>query len=130
LTGLIDAIALRIIPEGFRVRKHELSSTHVLFVASEDTLKPEWLAKGKEIMDSLSEGRKMLEPMMYIGGAYKHSHLIELVEDLGGYILQKNIMQSEVVLLMLVPINDLTIVEKKRKNFSGSLQERPLQAVK
>jgi putative methanogenesis marker protein 17 len=53
LDRLIDAIALRIIPEGFRVRKHELSNTHVLFVASEDTLKPQWLAKGKEIMDSL-----------------------------------------------------------------------------
>ncbi|PWB51311.1 MAG: methanogenesis marker 17 protein [Candidatus Methanoperedenaceae archaeon] len=53
LDRLIDAIALRIIPEGFRVRKHELSNTHVLFVASEDTLKPEWLAKGQEIMDSL-----------------------------------------------------------------------------
>ena len=53
LDRLIDAIALRIIPEGFRVRKHELSNTHVLFVASEDTLKPEWLAKGKEIVDSL-----------------------------------------------------------------------------
>jgi len=53
LDRLIDAIALRIIPEGFRVRKHELSSTHVLFVASEDTLKPEWLAKGQEILESL-----------------------------------------------------------------------------
>ena len=53
LDRLIDAIALRIIPEGFRVRKHELSNTHVLFVASEDTLKPEWLAKGKEILESL-----------------------------------------------------------------------------
>lgn len=53
LDRIIDAIALRIIPEGFRVRKHELSNTHVLFVASEDTLKPEWLAKGKEIVDSL-----------------------------------------------------------------------------
>lgn len=53
LDRLIDAIALRIIPEGFRVRKHELSSTHVLFVASEDTLKPEWLARGQEMLDSL-----------------------------------------------------------------------------
>jgi len=53
LDRLIDAIALRIIPEGFRVRKHELSNTHVLFVASEDTLKPEWLARGQEMLDSL-----------------------------------------------------------------------------
>ncbi len=55
LDRLIDAIALRIIPEGFRVRKHELTGSHVLFVASEDTLKPEWLAKGKEILASLRE---------------------------------------------------------------------------
>ena len=53
LDRLIDAIALRIIPEGFRVRKHELSMSHVLFVASEDTLKPEWIAKAKEILKNL-----------------------------------------------------------------------------
>ena len=53
LDRLIDAIALRIIPEGFRVRKHELSSSHVLFVASEDTLKPEWIARAKDILESL-----------------------------------------------------------------------------
>ncbi len=53
LDRLIDAIALRIIPEGFRVRKHELSTSHVLFVASEDTLKPEWIAKAKEMLESM-----------------------------------------------------------------------------
>ena len=53
LDRLIDGIALRIIPEGFRVRKHELSTSHVLFVASEDTLKPEWIAKAKEMLESL-----------------------------------------------------------------------------
>lgn len=53
LDRLIDAIALRIIPEGFRVRKHELSTSHVLFVASEDTLKPEWIAKARDMLDSL-----------------------------------------------------------------------------
>ncbi|MCZ7356598.1 MAG: methanogenesis marker 17 protein [Candidatus Methanoperedens sp.] len=53
LDRLIDAIALRIIPEGFRVRKHELSTSHVLFVASEDTIKPEWIAKAREMLESL-----------------------------------------------------------------------------
>ncbi|HEY9206051.1 MAG TPA: methanogenesis marker 17 protein [Candidatus Methanoperedens sp.] len=53
LDRLIDAVALRIIPEGFRVRKHELSTSHILFVASEDTLKPEWIAKAKEMLASL-----------------------------------------------------------------------------
>lgn len=53
LDRLIDAIALRIIPEGFRVRKHELSTSHVIFIASEDTLKPEWIAKAREMLEAL-----------------------------------------------------------------------------
>ncbi len=68
----------------------------------------------------------MLEPVKYVGGVYKHNHLLELVEDLGGYILQKNIMQTEVVLLMLVPINDMPIVEAKARELLGKLTRAPL----
>lgn len=53
LDRLIDAVALRIIPEGFRVRKHELSTSHIIFVASEDTLKPQWIEKAKDMLNSL-----------------------------------------------------------------------------
>jgi putative methanogenesis marker protein 17 len=53
LDRLIDAIALRIIPEGFRVRKHELSTSHVLFVASEDMHKPEWMKKARDMLESM-----------------------------------------------------------------------------
>ncbi|MBE0521151.1 MAG: methanogenesis marker 17 protein [Candidatus Methanoperedenaceae archaeon] len=53
LDRLIDAVALRIIPEGFRVRKHELTKSHIVFVASEDTLKPEWIERGQEMLKSL-----------------------------------------------------------------------------
>lgn len=63
---------------------------------------------------------------MYIGGVYKHNHLVELVEDLGGYILQKNVMQSEVVLLMLVPLDDMAVVEAKAKELLGKLTRAPL----
>ncbi|MDD5617135.1 MAG: methanogenesis marker 17 protein [Candidatus Methanoperedens sp.] len=55
LDRLIDAIALRIIPEGFRVRKHELNPSYVSFVASEDTLKPEWIQRGKDMLAALQE---------------------------------------------------------------------------
>ena len=53
LDRLIDAIALRIIPEGFRVRKHELTPSHVVFVASEYTLKPEWIKKANDMLASM-----------------------------------------------------------------------------
>ena len=68
----------------------------------------------------------MLEPMMYEGGVFKHNLLEELIEDLGGFILQKNIMQTEVVLIMLVPIKDIPIVENITKKLLGKLTRAPL----
>ncbi|KCZ72683.1 putative methanogenesis marker protein 7 [Candidatus Methanoperedens nitroreducens] len=68
----------------------------------------------------------MLEPVMYEGGVYKHNHMVELVEDLGGYILQKNVLQTGVVLLMLVPINDMEIVENKARDLLGKVTRAPL----
>ena len=68
----------------------------------------------------------MLEPMMYEGGVYKHNLLVELVEDLGGYILQKNIMQTEVIMIMLVPMKDTSLVEDMTKMLLGELTRAPL----
>ncbi|MBA1340706.1 MAG: hypothetical protein C5S40_01060 [ANME-2 cluster archaeon] len=68
----------------------------------------------------------MLEPMMYEGGVYQHNLIEELVEDLGGYILQKNIMQTEVVIIMLVPIKDTGLVRDMTKKLLGVLTRAPL----
>lgn len=68
----------------------------------------------------------MFEPVMYKGGVFKHNQMIELVEDLGGYILQKNVMQTEVVLVMLVPIDDINVVKEKAKQLLGEIKRAPL----
>lgn len=68
----------------------------------------------------------MLEPMMYEGGVYKHNLIVELIEDLGGFILQKNVMQTEVILIMLVPIKDIELVEKMSDKLLGELTRAPL----
>lgn len=68
----------------------------------------------------------MLEPLMYTGGVYRHDELMELVEDLGGYILQKNVMQLEVVLLILVPADDISVVEEKARELLGTMTRAPL----
>jgi putative methanogenesis marker protein 7 len=57
---------------------------------------------------------------------FKHNLLEELVEDLGGFILQKNIMQTEVVMIMLVPMKDTPLVEKMTKTLLGELTRAPL----
>jgi len=52
---LADAL-LRITPEGFRVRHHVSTGSEMLFVASEDPIKPEWIKKAEDMMDQLKEG--------------------------------------------------------------------------
>ncbi len=68
----------------------------------------------------------MLEPVMFTGGVYKHDLVIEMVEDLGGYILQKNVSQSEIILLMLVPSEDMLALEALTKELRGELVRAPL----
>ncbi len=51
---IVDAM-LRIIPEGFRVRYHELPEEYILFVASEDPIKQDWKDIAAGIRDQLIE---------------------------------------------------------------------------
>jgi putative methanogenesis marker protein 7 len=68
----------------------------------------------------------MLEPVMFTGGVYKHDLVMELVEDLGGYILQKNVTQSEVILLLLIPSEDMPALQNLAKELRGELTRAPL----
>jgi len=68
----------------------------------------------------------MLEPVMFTGGVYKHDLVIEMIEDLGGYILQKNVTQSEIILLLLVPSEDLKSLQALVKELRGELVRAPL----
>ncbi len=52
---IVDSM-LRIIPEGFRVRYHQMTKEYILFVASEDAIKQEWKDRGQAILDKLLDG--------------------------------------------------------------------------
>jgi putative methanogenesis marker protein 7 len=68
----------------------------------------------------------MLDPVMFTGGVYKHDLVTELIEDLGGYLLQKNVTQSEIILLMLIPHEDMPVLEALTKELRGKLERAPL----
>ena len=68
----------------------------------------------------------MLEPVMFTGGLYKHDLVVELVEDLGGYILQKNMTQTEIILLILIPVEDMSVLQALVKELRGELVRAPL----
>ena len=56
----------------------------------------------------------MYATMTYTGGVHKHYEMEELIEDLGGFILQKNQAQVDISITIAVPEED---VDKKLKNY-------------
>lgn len=68
----------------------------------------------------------MYETVIYEGGVYKADEMRELVEDLGGFILQEHKMQLEVHMILAVPIEDLDVVEEKAEELLGEIKRVPL----
>lgn len=68
----------------------------------------------------------MYETLTYTGGIHKHEEMTELIEDLGGFVLQENISQMDLVLTLAVPIEDIDKIEDKAKELLGSIKIAPM----
>lgn len=68
----------------------------------------------------------MYQTLTYTGGIHKSEEMKELIEDLGGFILQSNILQMELVLNMAVPMDDVDIIKEKSKELLGELSIAPM----
>ncbi len=68
----------------------------------------------------------MYETLTFTGGVHKSEEIKELIEDLGGFILQDNVLQMELVLNMAVPLNDVAKVEEKAKELLGKISIAPM----
>jgi putative methanogenesis marker protein 7 len=68
----------------------------------------------------------ILVPVTYKGGIYRHDEIIDLIEDLGGYIIQKHMIAQEVVLQALVPRDDIDLIRRVGKPLTGELTSSPL----
>lgn len=53
LQSRLVEMAIRGTPEGFRVRYHSMDANSFVFVASEDTLKPEWIQAAHQMLAEL-----------------------------------------------------------------------------
>ena len=67
-----------------------------------------------------------LVPVTYKGGIYQHDIIIDLIEDLGGYIVQKHIIAAEVVLQCFVPKEDIGLIRTLAKPLFGEVTDSPL----
>ena len=68
----------------------------------------------------------MYETMTYTGGVHKHNEMEELIEDLGGFILQKNDSQLDITLTIAVPSDDTDKIEEKANVLLGDVELSPL----
>ncbi|HIH28163.1 MAG TPA: methanogenesis marker 7 protein [Methanoregulaceae archaeon] len=67
-----------------------------------------------------------LVPITYKGGIYQHDVIVDLIDDLGGYIIQKHILAQEVVLQALVPREDIALIARIGKPLTGEITPSPL----
>ena len=68
----------------------------------------------------------MYETLTFNGGVHKSEEIKELIEDLGGFILQESIQQMELVLNVAVPMADVDKIEEKSKELLGKLSIAPM----
>ena len=68
----------------------------------------------------------MYETLTYTGGVHKSEEVKELIEDLGGFILQENILQMELVLNLAIPLEDVDVIKNKAKELLATLTIAPM----
>lgn len=71
----------------------------------------------------------VLLPYLYTGGVHKHWLILELLEDLGGYVIQKMITGTEANLIMLIPEKDVHLIKDISDELHGVMIEAPLTGV-
>ena len=68
----------------------------------------------------------ILVPITYKGGVFRHDEILDLIEDMGGYIIQKHMIAQEVVLQALIPKEDIEILKTISRPLAGEVIPAPL----
>lgn len=68
----------------------------------------------------------MFEVLMYDGGVYRSDELYEMIEDVGGTVIQRTRSSQMLTVIMSVPGEDRPMVEKLCKELGGQVREVPL----
>ncbi|OPY31744.1 MAG: Methyl-coenzyme M reductase operon protein C [Methanomassiliicoccales archaeon PtaU1.Bin124] len=68
----------------------------------------------------------MYQVLMFDGGVYKINEFYELIEDIGGFVIQKTTIQVQILVTFAIPEEDRGIIEKKTRELGGKLIDVPL----
>lgn len=65
-------------------------------------------------------------PLIFNGGVYGHQDFEDFIHDLGGFVIMKNVAQTEVTIFFLIPEEDLEKVKEKALELKAELKSAPL----
>ncbi|MDD1634064.1 MAG: methanogenesis marker 7 protein, partial [Methanomicrobiales archaeon] len=68
----------------------------------------------------------IFEPVTYKGGVYRYEEIVELIEDLGGYIVQLQQIAGDIIIQALVPRADIEMMRQIAKPLNGTVTLSPL----
>lgn len=68
----------------------------------------------------------ILVPITYKGGVFRLDEIIDYIEDLGGYVVQRHNIASEVVLQVLMPQADIERLKEFSRPLAGEVVDSPL----
>lgn len=68
----------------------------------------------------------LYETLTFTGGVHKSEEFKELIEDLGGFILQESIQQMELVLSIAVPLEDVDRIKDKSAELLAKISVAPM----
>ena len=68
----------------------------------------------------------ILVPVTYKGGVYRLDEVVDYIEDMGGYIVQRHNIANEVVLQVLMPQDDIEGLKEFSRPLASEVLASPL----
>ncbi|MDH5811040.1 MAG: methanogenesis marker 7 protein [Candidatus Verstraetearchaeota archaeon] len=68
----------------------------------------------------------MLKYVIFEGGMYKHELLLEFVEDVGGFVIQKTVIGLDLIMNLAIPEEEVGRLQEIVQEVKGKLRDAPL----
>ncbi len=68
----------------------------------------------------------MLKYVIFEGGMYKHELLLEFVDDVGGFVIQKTVIGLDLIMNLAIPEEEVGRLQEIVQEIKGKLRDAPL----
>lgn len=68
----------------------------------------------------------MLKYVIFEGGMYKHELLLEFVDDVGGFVIQKTVIGLDLIMNLAIPKEEMERLQELASEIKGKIRDAPL----